>query len=91
MSEWYLESEWYCNERTLHLLLFFILICSDRQNQDSISFFVRAVFGEKIVSCSCKSCCFVGLQSTIFISGFVMPNVPVPVLENSCVLFTLEF
>ena len=92
-KEWVLigKSEWYRDEGTLHLLFFFILNNSDRQNQDSISFFVPAVFGEKIVSCSCESCCFVGLRATNFISGFVMSKFPASVLESSCVLFTLEF
>ena len=44
-------------------------------------FFVPAVFGEKIVSCSCDSCCFVGLRARNFISGFVMSNSSASVLK----------
>ena len=84
------KSEWYWDEGTLHLLFFFFLIYSDRQNQDYISILVPAVFGEKIVSCSCKSCCFVGRRAISFIAGYVMSNVLVSVLESFCVLFTLE-
>ena len=69
----------------------FILISSDRQNQDSISFFVPAVFGEKIVSCSCESCCSVDLRATNFISGFVTSNVPTSVSESSCVFLLWSF